>query len=1037
MMSSATVGVSVVFTDLVGSTELATRVGAEQAEALRKTHFSILRDALTRFNGVEVKNLGDGIMAVFPGVAAAVDAACAMQQGFQRHSRRHPDRALRIRVGIAAGDCTEDDGDYFGEPIIQAARLCGVCDPEAILATEVIRMLAPRGQHEFLPRGDMDLKGIPEPVAVVEVVWSLPEVAENPVLPGRLAAPCTTRFVGRRRELETLTSGWNAAVTGNRRLVLLSGEAGLGKTRLLREFALAVGASGGVVHYGRSDEEVSRTYGAWRDALGPMIDEPTPGEDQFTMFARITERLCSAADEHPMLLVLDDLHWADRGTLQLLRHVASRTPSTPLMIVASFRDTDTNDSEALPTTLAALQRETGTTNLMLNGLSAADLTDMASDHGSDTGGQISALVQVVLVETAGNAFFASEAFRHLADTGGFTGIDLQTDRFRLPPTVRDVVIARVQHLGDRVRRTLTAASVAGREFDLGTVARAVGSDETDVLDDLELAQAAGLVGEVASALDRFTFTHALVQRTLYDDISVSRRARLHRALAEAIESKLGPRSAQSAGELALHWFEVGSDAVERAVMYSVFAGDQALTSAAPSNAVEWFRRAFDALPSDLSERRCEIMVRLGNAERLAGVDGYRERLLAAAHLARSLGRSDLLVQAALSNYRGFQSSANDRERIEVIEAALEASPEPSRDRARLLAVLSAELRFEGTLRYLELTREAIALARSLNDSDTLIDVLISSSFLIPHVLPERRAVAGELLALTKDGLDPIRRWGALHIALPTAIIDANGARVDELFREMIAIDDRLRQPTCRWVTSLWKTCLLTIAARDVEAEEAATEGLTLGIEAAQPDAMMYFGVSIMSLRVQRDRAAELIPLLQQAVEQYSGYQSFKYALVSVLAQAGNLHEAELLFEELAASDFGATLDQGWATSMVFAAEAACLLNDRRAAPILLERLEPFSDQVVLIGAMNCMGSIALWSGRLHALLGQFEQAERYIRSAVETNQRLGIPEFGVRSLAALADVVERRDPKEAIDLRAQAASMCQQYGLDGLRRLLG
>ncbi|MEI7753835.1 MAG: adenylate/guanylate cyclase domain-containing protein, partial [Actinomycetota bacterium] len=106
-MSSATVGVSVVFTDLVGSTELATRVGAEQAEALRKTHFSILRDALTRFNGVEVKNLGDGIMAVFPGVAAAVDAACAMQQGFQRHSRRHPDRALRIRVGIAAGDCTE------------------------------------------------------------------------------------------------------------------------------------------------------------------------------------------------------------------------------------------------------------------------------------------------------------------------------------------------------------------------------------------------------------------------------------------------------------------------------------------------------------------------------------------------------------------------------------------------------------------------------------------------------------------------------------------------------------------------------------------------------------------------------------------------------------------------------------------------------------------------------------------------------------------------------------------------------------------
>src|SRR4051794_38457297 len=169
-MGSA-VGVSVVFTDLVGSTELSTRVGAAAAEALRQVHFGLLRDALVPHGGREVKNLGDGIMAVFPGVGAALDAAVAMQQAFDWHNATSDGAALLIRVGVATGDCVEEDGDYFGEPVIQAARLCAKAEDGQILAPDVVRVLAPRGRHEFTPIGELDLKGLPEPFAAVEVVW--------------------------------------------------------------------------------------------------------------------------------------------------------------------------------------------------------------------------------------------------------------------------------------------------------------------------------------------------------------------------------------------------------------------------------------------------------------------------------------------------------------------------------------------------------------------------------------------------------------------------------------------------------------------------------------------------------------------------------------------------------------------------------------------------------------------------------------------------------------------------------------------------
>src|SRR5947209_8983043 len=223
---------TILISDLVGSTGLASRVGPTRADELRREHFSVLRTAVADTGGEEVKNTGDGLMAAFSSVAAAVRCAVAMQQGIERRNRA-ADEQLHIRVGVATGEATVEEGDYFGMPSIEAARLCDSAPGDGILTTELVRMLAARSDAgHFEPAGMLELKGIPEPVEASRVVWDpVTESARLP-LPPRLAEVPEVSFVGRAAEREQLAAAWREASGGARRVVLLSGEPGIGKTRL-------------------------------------------------------------------------------------------------------------------------------------------------------------------------------------------------------------------------------------------------------------------------------------------------------------------------------------------------------------------------------------------------------------------------------------------------------------------------------------------------------------------------------------------------------------------------------------------------------------------------------------------------------------------------------------------------------------------------------------------------------------------------------------------------------------------------------------
>ncbi len=263
-----------VFSDLIGSSALRSRIGDDAADPLWRAIQSVFRDAVAEHNGEEVKNLGDGIMASFTSGTEAVSCGIAMQQGIARLAAVHPDLDLGLRVGVSAGEATVEDDDWFGTPVVEAARRCAHAAAGQVLVSEIVHTLvAARRRHRFREVGQLDLKGLPAPVAAYEVDWE-PAGEESPMpaateltpptaavrlvvpLPDRLRVAPPFGFFGRAEERAALKAAWKEAATGRRQVMLVAGEAGIGKTALSGELARTAHGAGALVLYGRCDKDL-------------------------------------------------------------------------------------------------------------------------------------------------------------------------------------------------------------------------------------------------------------------------------------------------------------------------------------------------------------------------------------------------------------------------------------------------------------------------------------------------------------------------------------------------------------------------------------------------------------------------------------------------------------------------------------------------------------------------------------------------------------------------------------------------------------
>ena len=576
--------VTVLFTDLVESTALLSRVGENRAEVLRREHFALLRDPIGTHGGHEVKNVGDGLMVVFDGVTAALACAVDMQRRIEFRNRQAPHELL-IRVGVSHGEADIDDGDYFGVPVVEAARLCGHADGGEIFVSEIVRMVAgTRGDFDFEPLGVLPLKGLDLPNAACRVRWTPIDTGREHVvpLPSRVTIALSDSFVGRATERAQLNDALKSAVDGDRRLVLLSGEPGIGKTSLAAACAWEAWANGAVVAYGRSDEDLGMPYQPWVEALTHVVthldddvlvdhvarrggrlahlipDLPArvtlsadsqaadAEAERYLLFGDAIDLLARVSERAPVVLILDDLHWADKPSLQLLRHLVASTEPLHVLIVATFRESDVGADHPLSDALAALHRERGVERISLRGLDDADLLallEATAGHEMDDDGV--ALRDALASETDGNPFFVTEILRHLADTGairqdenGRWVASIEISSIGLPVSVREVVGQRVKRLGQKAVTVLSAAAVIGRDFDSRLLAATTQESPDDLLDLLDAAVEAGLVTEPDGKSNSYSFAHALIEHTLYNDLTANRRARLHRVVARTTRGTL-------------------------------------------------------------------------------------------------------------------------------------------------------------------------------------------------------------------------------------------------------------------------------------------------------------------------------------------------------------------------------------------------------------------------------------------------------------------------------------------------------------------
>jgi tetratricopeptide (TPR) repeat protein len=759
-----------------GSTQLRARHGDRTANEILHDHEAIVRRAIGAHGGVEVAFLGDGFMATFPSPVAGLSCAIAIQQALQQYGRDNADRRIRVRIGLHRGEAVERDGTLYGQAVHAASRVMSEAVGGQILVTAVVRdAVQATGTFSFVDRGLYWLRGFPDRWRLYEAEWGRDDA-------GGAVGPAQTPFVGRERERADLRRAVEDARVGHGSFVLVAGEAGVGKTRLLQEVDAEADARGlrVLVGHGVRDEGqapylpftemieqgmvTTRSPAILRRALGeaapeiarivpalrlvvPEIPAPLdlpPEQARRYLWLSMREFIGRAAEERPLLLVFEDLHWADESTLLLLEYLAPHLADMPVVIVGTFRDDEVEPSSPLARILNQLVRERLATRITLRPLTVEGVAALVAGL---TGQQPpAAFVRGIYAQSEGNPFFAEEIYFHLAelgvlfdDHGQFRG-DLRVEDLDVPSSVRMVVGERLARLSEATQRALVAAAVRGRVFESDLVERVAGELGGDLLDAFDEAERARLIVPSKSESSGYAFAHELIRQTLLADASTVRRRRLHVAIAAALEAIHADDLMTYAADLAYHLAQGrvgGRDG--RLVRYLRMAGDRAMETAAYAEAGDHFAQAVLLLERKRGAQEedrgalAELVERLAMALRSQGrwdealkvMDEALKVMDEALRLYETLGRTDALGRlcGVMSYQLGWAAKWEEAATVATRGLAV-LGDLPNPDRARLLAaagwVSGLAGDYAGATGMFAAARE---LAGKLGDEAALADVL--------------------------------------------------------------------------------------------------------------------------------------------------------------------------------------------------------------------------------------------------------------------------------------------------------------------------
>jgi class 3 adenylate cyclase/tetratricopeptide (TPR) repeat protein/ABC-type lipoprotein export system ATPase subunit len=1067
---------SVLFCDLVGSTALSAQLDPEDMHELTRRYQDSVAGAITRFGGYVAKYLGDGVLAYFGWPMAYEDhAERSIRAGLQAlaavEAVQSPDgEQLKARIGIAsghvvvgdiAGSSANERASIAGDTPNLAARLQGAAAPGQIMVCDSTRRLA--GQSfEIESLGSQELKGFKSHVALFAVrgereVESRFDAAHPSAL---------SKFVGRTSEMGMLLERWELAKGGQGQAVFVSGEAGIGKSRLvdaleeslcetqhelirlqcspyhatsafypviqrLSRFAGFSPADDQTVRaekfssilerYGENPSDVGSIYAELLsldvgDEFKPL--DLSAQQRKELMVRTLANRLQLAAKVAPVLFVVEDAHWIDPSTSEVLKQVVSRMHGAAILVVVTHRPEWT---AGWAVGLAQV------TTLTIGRLTKQQIRELIESMVADVPVQ---LADRIAERTDGVPLFVEELTRSILESGKAASLNVE-----IPDSLQGSLMARLDRLTAVAKEVAQVASVIGREFDRGLLSKVVGIDDQALDGALHQLMSTQLVVSGGMVRDALIFRHALIQDTAYQSLLSRRRRYYHEAIAKVLIDAYPDLVVTQPELIAQHY--VKAQKIELAFPYWMKAGQRALGRSTNYEAVDHFQNALataEDLPGQARQKEVlEATLKLGEALAAAGrVSDAAAKYRLTAQLSREAGDTKAFVRSALGfDIAQFLSAKPLAESLQLLTEAMgKIDPNDHGSRCQFLSRLARAHSLVGDSKNsAKLHTEGVNLARRLDDKKSLFELSVLS-FLTPTTVKSviesnaRIARVDELNRLSADINDDDARGRALTIDVYVSTELGNRARADRAVEGLEELGTLRQRLNILWLARMARAMMAILDGRLTAAEALAGEALSLGRQTHGAEVEGVYGMQMFAIRREQSRLSEVAPVIKHFIEENPEETTWLPGFALVAADLGYRDAAQRRLNELARTGFAMPLDAKRSASLSFISEVAVSLGDTEAAQTIYGLMLAYKNMTITAGvATVCFGAASRYLGMLSAALGDFEKAAEHFEHALEMNAASGSRPWLAHAQAEYANLLLKIGGKKALE---RASSLSEQ-----------
>jgi len=1042
---------AVLFSDLA---PIEQSTGSENTSRLQ----TISQDSITRHGGALLDTNGAGNVAAFRSCSLALNAAETMHaQATSAAMRASTTGSFEFKVGIAVGEIVTSEAGGFGLALTEAARLLAIAQNRSTCISRSVLTVAEADTTQWVDVGEQTLAGLPETVSALSV--------QAPVAPpALLELPMTFRhdptfsLVGRTQSLAQLSNIWQSAASGVTQAVVVSGEEGIGKTRLVRELACRAHLDGALVLHGACDEDLRVAYAPVADAirraasldgdllaaindgtggLGPLMSPATTqqhgaqsltaseGPDQFELFDQVGQVLDRLAEQRPVLLIIDDIQWGLTDTLRLIEHVYSRPETARVAIVATCRAEHLDDSPSVQLLLNAAREGHRVSHLRLDRLDEASVTAILETRTQRplNGDEASVASEVTRI-TGGSPLYIEELIAHLAATGVFEqdaeqrwSLGSAPDEVPIPDSVINLMAHRAGRLGPDALKLLSTAAIIGSTFELDLLSKVLEQPIDQVIKVIDAATTARLIRQ-ADAIDSYEFSDEIARSAVLRDVSGASQSVIHGLVAEQLE-QLQPHAID---RLAAHWSAaLGADARTGAMRYLRLTAERDMAAAAWESASERYRQVITL--ADIAGGVDEVILGdvhygLGLSLRKLGDDGYRPALLHAATIARCASNADLLARCAMAMMRpgAWYSEADvvDHEIVAMCEDSLLFLDAADPMRPRVLAALAVNLTYAGDPdRRMELVTEAQRLANDIGDL-RLIGTTLSAELIAfhePDRFERRRELADQVRRIGRATSDRELLFAGSWFVVLDLMATGDIKAAQRLVTELAPVVEAAREFWPSFVMSHFETALSIARCEDgapqlIEQERQAFEQHPV-------DSFGVFVIQTAAVAVGHGTLSDMLLSLVEAADEHGSddwAKKWNYALSRAYLDAGD-HDAALA---AIAMNPELDLDYYWLSSTYHLGMLGLRVQRPDLCHQVLDKLSAYRGRIGLIGLGACFaGQISTALGQAHLGLGQFAEAQELFRESVVQADQCGFTYFATNARRFLAEALLRADPASA------------------------